>query len=108
MLVCIIEFGTAPGKEEENRALVAELMIEAKKNDGFISKEGFTSRDNPGKIVTLSYWKSAESLRDWMLNAEHRKGIVLGKKELLSHYTIQIAEISSERSWTKPEGKISQ
>jgi heme-degrading monooxygenase HmoA len=102
MLVCIIEFGTVPGKEEQNRALVTELLVEAKTIDGFISKEGFVSRDTPGKVITLSYWRDAESLRAWMSNTEHRKAIPLGKKELFTHYTIQIAEIKSDRSWVKP------
>ena len=101
MLVCLIEFGVVPGKEEYNRALVAELMVEAKTIDGFISKEAFTSRDNPEKIITISYWKDADSLRMWMRNSEHRKAIPLGKKELYTHYTIQIAEITSEKHWTR-------
>lgn len=103
MLVCLIEFGTAPGKEEQNRALVKELLVEARTIDGFISKESFTSRDTPGKVITLSYWKDADSLRAWMRNAEHRKAIPLGKKELFTHYTIQIAEITSDRTWMKPD-----
>ena len=62
MLMCVIEFGTLPGMDERNRALVAELMVEARKNDGFISKEAFTSRDNPGKVITISYWRDEEAL----------------------------------------------
>lgn len=102
MLICVIEFGTVPGMEQRNRDLVTELLVEAGKLDGFISKESFTSRDNPGKVVTLSYWRDADALRAWMHNAEHRKAIPLGRKELFTHYVIQIAEVVNDKSWTRP------
>ena len=101
MLMCVIEFGTLPGMDERNRALVAELMVEARKNDGFISKEAFTSRDNPGKVITISYWRDEEALRAWMRDPAHRRTIPLGRSELFSHYTIQIAEIKREKKWQK-------
>jgi heme-degrading monooxygenase HmoA len=102
MLICVIEFGTVPGMEQRNRELVTELLVEAAKIDGFISKETFNSRDNPGKVVTLSYWRDAEALRLWMRDAEHRRAIPLGKKELFTHYVIQIAEVLSDKSWARP------
>ena len=103
MLVCIIEFGTMPGMEARNRALVTELLVHARTIEGFISKESFTSRDDPGKVITLSYWRDADALRAWMRNREHVKTIPLGKNELFSHYTIQIAEIVSDKNWRRPE-----
>ena len=36
MLVCIIEFGTLPGMEERNKALVTELLVHARKLDGLL------------------------------------------------------------------------
>ena len=102
MLVCIIEFGTMPGMEARNKALVTELLVHARTIEGFISKESFTSRDNPAKVITLSYWRDAEALRVWMRHPEHRKTIPLGKNELFSHYTIQIAEVVSDKNWHRP------
>ena len=104
MLVCIIEFGTLPGMEERNKALVTELLVHARKLDGFISKESFASRDTPGKVITLSYWRDALSLEAWMRDPEHRKAIPRGRIELFSHYTIQIAEITADKNWHKPDG----
>ena len=103
MLVCIIEFGTLPGMAERNGALVRELLVHAREHDGFISKESFTSRENPDKVVTMSYWRDAESLRAWMLHEQHRKTIPVGRNELFSHYSIQVAEIVSDKNWRKPE-----
>ena len=49
MLVCVIEFGTRLGMEERTRALLAEMLVEAGKVDGFVSKESFLSKDPPAK-----------------------------------------------------------
>jgi heme-degrading monooxygenase HmoA len=102
MLMCVIEFGTVPGQEDRNRALVTELIEEAKTIDGFISKETFLSRDNPGKVVTISYWRDEDALRAWMRHERHRQVIPLGRQELFTHYTIQIAEVKREKEWRKP------
>jgi heme-degrading monooxygenase HmoA len=105
MQVCIIEFATVPGMEARNKALVTELLVHARTIEGFISKESFTSRDNPAKVITMSYWRDAESLRAWMRHPEHRKIIPLGKQELYSHYTIQVAEIISDKHWRRPDAE---
>ena len=103
MLVCIIEFATMPGMAERNKALVTELLVHARTIEGFISKESFTSRESPDKVITLSYWRDAQALQEWMRHPEHRKTIPLGKNELFSHYTIQLAEIVSDKNWRRPQ-----
>lgn len=102
MLICVIEFGTVPGMEERNRALVTELLVDAATIDGFLSKETFVSRDNPGKVVTLSYWRDAAALDAWMRHPVHRKAIPLGRKELFTHYRIQLADVVTDKAWTRP------
>jgi heme-degrading monooxygenase HmoA len=103
MLVCLIEFGTLPGMAERNKELVTNLLVHAREHDGFISKETFTSRDNPDKVVTMSYWRDAESLRLWMRHEEHLKTIPIGRNELFSHYSIQVAEVVTNKNWRKPD-----
>jgi heme-degrading monooxygenase HmoA len=106
VIICVIEFGTAPGMEERRRKLVAEMIVEAKTIEGFISKETFSSMDNPSKVITLSYWKDRESLGRWMRNAEHRRAIPQGKKELFTHYTIELAEVVSSKVWNKVWSRV--
>jgi heme-degrading monooxygenase HmoA len=102
MLVCVIEFGTRLGMEEQTRALLAELLVEAGKVDGFVSKESFVSNDRPGKTISISYWRDDAALKTWMANAAHRRAIQIGNRELFSHYTIQIAQIVREKRWEAP------
>ncbi|VTU20774.1 antibiotic biosynthesis monooxygenase family protein [Variovorax sp. RA8] len=105
MLICIIEFKVLPGMEQRNREMVAQLLVAAAKIDGFVSKESFLSRDNEGKLISLSYWRDAEALRAWMRDADHRRAIPIGKNELFQSYTIQIAELVREKVWTRQENK---
>ena len=102
MLICVIEFATLPGQEERNRALVTRLLVDAATIDGFLSKETFLSRDNAGKVVTLSYWRDAASLRTWMRHPAHRQAIALGREELFTRYSIQLAEVVTDKSWERP------
>jgi heme-degrading monooxygenase HmoA len=99
MLVCLIEFDTRPGMEERLGALLAELLVEAGKVDGFVSKESFLSKDRPGKTVSISYWRDDAALDAWMANAAHRRAMKIGNQELFSRYTIRIARIVREKSW---------
>ena len=74
MLVCVIEFGTRLGMEERTRALLAELLVEAGKIDGFVSKESFVSKDRPDKTISISYWRDEAAPETWMANAEPPTG----------------------------------
>ena len=102
MIVCLIEFGVRPGMEEANVQTVQELLKEVAKIDGFLSKETFESKNESGKLLTVSYWRDAESLRAWMTNVPHMAGMRRGKKEIYSHYTIRVAEIQRENIWRAP------
>ena len=102
MIICLSEFGVKPGMEQRNIETVTELMKEVAKIDGFMGKETYTGRNDPGKIMTVSYWRDADALRAWMRNKEHLDGMKLGKAEIYSHYTIRIAELQRERTWTRP------
>jgi heme-degrading monooxygenase HmoA len=53
-------------------------------------------------LLTVSYWRDQEALREWMRNAEHRAGMVLGKREIYSYYSIRVAEIQQEKAWRAP------
>lgn len=102
MLVCIIEFGVREGSEEQRASLLAGLMKVIVEMDGFISKETFSSRDNPGKLITLSYWRDEASLAAWVADRQHVKAVSIGKRSVFSHYNIEISEVSRTIKWEAP------
>lgn len=102
MIACLIEFGVRPGMEQANAQTVQELLAEVAKIDGFLGKETFDSRNHPGKLLAVSYWRDHEALGAWMRNAEHRAGMLRGRREIYSYYTIRIAEVQRENAWQAP------
>jgi hypothetical protein len=38
-----------------------------------------------------------------MRHEEHRKTIPIGRNELFSHYSIQVAEVVTDKNWRRPE-----
>jgi heme-degrading monooxygenase HmoA len=99
MLVCMIEFVVRPGMEERVRSLLTELLVEARKVDGFVSKESFQSREHAGKSISVSHWRDEAALAAWMANPAHRRAIPIGNDELFSRYNIQIASVVREKRW---------
>lgn len=82
---------------EEGYADMANLMIEmAKKQSGFISVE--SARNEIG--ITVSYWKSLEAIANWKSNLEHQLAQQLGKEKWYEEYTVRIAKIEREYSFT--------
>jgi len=102
MILCLIEFGVREGQLEARNEQVAILMKAIVDIEGFISKETFTSKDHPDKLVTLSYWRDAESLDAWMRNMEHKRAVGLGFRSILSYYKIQILTVERNSEWTAP------
>ena len=59
MIVCVIEYAVEPGMEARNIEMVQMLLPVVAEIDGFISKETFDSRNNPGKILTISILRAS-------------------------------------------------
>src|SRR5688500_13447591 len=106
MIVCIIEFGLRQGMETRHRELLEPLLAEVQGIPGFISKETFESRAQPGSLLTVSYWTDREAMKAWMANADHRKTMLAGKREVFTHYGIRIAEIERTYEWAAPPDGI--
>lgn len=105
MIMCVIEFGVKPGMDDMRKQLLAEMFAELTTFDGFLRKETFDDCDKPGRRITISYWRDDEALGRWMRNREHLRSIGLGRREVLTHYEIQIAEIKRENKWEAPPAK---
>jgi heme-degrading monooxygenase HmoA len=96
MIACIIEFTIRPGMETRHREVLEPLLKEIEGLPGFISKETFESRASPGRLLTISYWENREAIKVWMGNANHRKTMLTGKRDIFASYTIRIAPVERE------------
>ena len=93
MIAVIFEFTPAPGKTEEYFALGTALKADVEKFDGFISIERFESVTNPGKFVSLSYWRDEDALAKWRNVQGHREAQARGRGGVFSDYRLRVASI---------------
>ena len=90
MIICIIEFETKPGMEEEAQKWLAELMPLAEQFSGFQGKESYAHISGDGRVNTVSCWKDEKSLLAWTRDPTHQKAMVAGKDRIFSRYSIRI------------------
>ncbi|MGH8179290.1 MAG: antibiotic biosynthesis monooxygenase family protein [Steroidobacter sp.] len=61
--------------------------------DGFISIERFASLSNPGKLLSLSYWRDEEAVMQWRNVEAHRDIQRAGRDSIFADYRLHIAEV---------------
>ncbi len=74
------------GAAESLRPLLAQI-------DGFVSIERFESLTNPGKILSLSFWRDEEAVRQWRNVEEHRRIQDAGRKSIFADYRLRVADV---------------
>ncbi len=73
--------------------IASQLRPIVEKIDGFISIERFESLSQPGKILSLSFWRDEEAVNEWRNIAEHRQAQRDGRNGIFSDYRLRIASV---------------
>ncbi len=93
MMVVIFEVTMKEGKAGDYFDLAAALRPELDKVDGFLSIERFESLAEPGKYVSLSFWRDEAAIRAWYDHSGHRAAQEKGKREIFSGFRIRVGRI---------------
>jgi len=93
VIAVIFEFEPAPGKTEDYFALGTALKAAVEKFDGFISIERFESVSNPGKFVSLSFWRDEAAVQAWRNAGAHRSAQASGRAGVFSDYRLRVAQV---------------
>jgi len=93
-MVAVI-FEAIPAKEKWNEYLdiAARLKPELVKIEGFISIERFQSLTNPEKVLSLSFWETEESVRQWRNTELHRAAQRAGRASVFDDYRLRITAV---------------
>jgi heme-degrading monooxygenase HmoA len=76
---------------------VAERMKElTMQQSGFLGISSARSADGNG--ITVCYWDSIESIKNWKNNNEHLYAQQMGKNEWYESYSVRIAKVEQEYS----------
>lgn len=100
MLAVIFEVIPAPGRKEEYLELAAQLRPELEKIEGFISVERFASLTDENKLLSLSFWRDEEAVRNWRNLAGHREAQARGRSGVFADYRLRIAGVVRDYGMT--------
>lgn len=93
MIAVIFEVWPAEGHQQKYLDLAAALRDELDKIDGFISVERFQSLYEPGKILSVSFWRDEDAVRAWRNHEGHRETQAHGRSGVFADYRLRIAEV---------------
>lgn len=93
MIAVIFEVEPAAGQREAYLEVAAELRPLLDGIDGFISIERFQSLSEPGRILSLSFWRDEAAVRAWRNTQEHRAAQAAGRGRIFESYRLRIAHV---------------
>ena len=93
MIAVIFEVMPHPERKQAylDRAAALRPLLEG--IDGFISVERFQSLADPGKLLSLSFFRDEAALRQWRNLEDHRAAQQAGRGGLFADYRLRIAGV---------------
>jgi len=93
MIVVIFEVVISQGRRDDYLDIASRLRPQLEMIDGFISIERFESLTVSGKILSLSFWRDEEAVRQWRSLESHREAQADGRGGVFSDYRLRVAEV---------------
>jgi heme-degrading monooxygenase HmoA len=93
MIAVIFEVEPREGGAAAYLDIAAQLRPLLDGIDGFISVERFESLAQPGKYLSLSFWRDEAAIAEWRNMAEHRRAQAKGREEIFSSYRLRVAQV---------------
>jgi len=93
MIAVIFEVDPDPERSDEYLTIAADLRPELDKIDGFISIERFQSLSDPGRILSLSFWRDEPALEEWRNLDAHRGAQRAGRSGIFRDYRLRVATV---------------
>jgi heme-degrading monooxygenase HmoA len=104
MIAVIFEVTPAPGRKQEYLDLAAALRPELERQDGFISIERFASLTNEGKVLSLSFWRDEEAVKQWRRLEGHRLAQSRGRNGVFADYRLRVAGVLRDYGMSERDG----
>jgi heme-degrading monooxygenase HmoA len=101
MIVVVFEVWPASGRKDDYLAIAATLLAELEQIDGFISVERFQSLSDPGKLLSLSFWRDEEAVQAWRNQLHHRESQAAGRGGIFSDYRLRIGAVVRDYGMTQ-------
>ncbi|HEX9842524.1 MAG TPA: antibiotic biosynthesis monooxygenase [bacterium] len=93
MIAVIFEVQPSDGRKQDYLDLAAGLRPLLDEMDGFISIERFQSLSDPGRILSLSFWRDEAAIEAWRNLEPHRAAQAQGRGGIFRDYRLRIAGV---------------
>lgn len=93
MIAVIFEVMPRAERREDYFEMAASLRAELEGMEGFISIERFESLSQPGKILSLSFWRDEDAVRQWRTLDSHRRAQARGRGQVFADYRLRVAQV---------------
>jgi heme-degrading monooxygenase HmoA len=93
VIAVIFEVWPAEGHQQHYLDLAASLREELHGIDGFVSVERFQSLTEPDKLLSLSFWRDEDAVRQWRNRGAHRAVQAQGRAGVFRDYRLRIAAV---------------
>jgi heme-degrading monooxygenase HmoA len=93
MIAVIFEVIPHPEHKQAYLNIAAHLRPMLDEIEGFISIERFESLSQPGKILSLSFWRDEAAIQQWRQMEEHRAAQARGREQIFQDYRLRIAGV---------------
>lgn len=100
MIAVIFEVWPKEGRREGYLDMAAGLRPLLEEMDGFISVERFESLTEPGKMLSLSFWRDEEAVAAWRAVNAHRKAQSRGRAQMFGDYRLRVAGVIRDYGMT--------
>ena len=101
MIAVIFEVWPADGERQHYLDIAAQLRPLLDGIDGFISIERFESLTEPGKILSLSFWRDDDAVAQWRNVEAHRTAQQEGRHGIFRDYRLRIAAVIRDYGMTE-------
>lgn len=93
MIAVIFEVRPRDGRRQTYLHIAAELRPLLDGIDGFVSIERFESLTEPGKILSLSFWRDEQAVEAWRQLEAHRAAQEQGRARVFEDYRLRVATV---------------
>ena len=104
MIAVIFEVWPEGTRAQEYLDIAATLRPQLESIDGFISIERFQSLADPGKILSLSFWRDEAAIASWRRLEAHRAAQQRGRGGIFRDYRLRVAGVIRDYGMTDRAG----
>lgn len=93
MIAVIFEVLPHANRKQDYLDTASALRPHLESMDGFLSIERFQSLTEPDKILSLSFWRDEEAVKQWRTFERHRAAQSEGRQRIFADYRLRVATV---------------